>query len=126
MSKEFREVLECLFVLGIVLLIGHYGGQEIHDRTAPLVRAVGSKCNEIALFVLAAGGLGCGLASALALTASTAIATRCGVFAGRLVLLTLLVLLMSLVFYSAIPGFVSAVWLLCAGGFLLFSKLIKG
>lgn len=125
MSKEFREVLECVFVLGVVLLIGHFWGPEIHARTAPLVRSVGSQCRELALVVLAAGGLGCGLAAALTLSASATIATRCGALTSRIFMLVLLTALMSIVFYSAIPGFVSGLWLLCAGGFLLFSRAVK-
>lgn len=125
MSKEFREVLECVVLLGVVLLIGHFWGPEIHARTAPLVQSVGSQCRELALVVLAAGGLGCGLAAALALSAAAAITARCGALTARLFMLVLLATLMCLAFYSAIPGFVSGLWLLCAGGFLLFSRAVK-
>lgn len=125
MSKEFREVLECVLVLGVVLLIGHFWGPEIHARTAPLVRSVGSQCRELALVVLAVGGLGCGLAAALTLSASAAITARCGALTARILMLVLLTVLMSVAFYSAIPGFISGLWLLCAGGFLLFSRAVK-
>ena len=125
MSKEFRDVLECLCVLGVVLLVGHFCGADIQARTAPLVRSVCSQSREIAVAILAVGGLGFGLAAALSLSASSLIVAKCGELSGRLFLLLLLTCLMCLAFYSAIPGFVSGLWLLCAASFLLFSRAVK-
>lgn len=126
MSKELRDVVECLIVVGLVLLAGHFYGPDIHARTAPLVHAVGSPCRELAVAIVALGGLAFGLAATVTLSAAAAITARCGALTGRSFLLVLFAALMCLAFYGAIPGFVSAIWMLCAAGFLLLSRMLKG